>query len=112
MEDRLVSRLSLVVGLRVTNVDEPSLAAQVVEIVTEPIGVELPVVIKGDGTRYAEASDAVPPNEPSYLSDGYGGYGLGLYPLGEVVHRYKEILALPCSLEERAEDVHSPSRKW
>ena len=111
IEDRLVSHLSLAVGLRVSNGDEPSFPAQVAKIVSEPIGVKLPAVIKDDGTRDAKASDDVPPNEPSYFIGGYGGYGLIHYPLGEVVHHYKDILALLHSLGERGRDVHSPSSK-
>jgi len=54
MEDRLVSRFGLAVGLGMSNGGEPSLAAQIVEIVSEPIGIELPVVIKDDGTGTAK----------------------------------------------------------
>jgi len=57
--------------------------------------------------RYAY--DYVPPNEPSYFGSGYGGDGLDPYSLGEVVHRYKEILMLSPSLRKRAEDIYSLS---
>jgi len=112
MKDRLVGRLGLAIRLRVSNGGEPSLAAQVTEIVGEFIDVELSAVIEDDGTGNAEASDDVSPNKPSYFSGGYRGYGLDLYPLGEVVHSHKEVLALPHSPGERAEDVCSPSNEW
>ena len=107
MEDRLVGRLGLAVGLRVSNSSELSLAAQVVEIVREPTGVELPAVMKDDGTRDAEAGYDVLPNEPSHFSGGYRGYSLSLYPFGEVVDDHKKVLTLPHSLGERADDIHS-----
>jgi len=98
IEDRLVGRLGLAVGLGVSNGSEPSLVAQVAGTVNEPIGVKLYVVIKDNGTRDAEASDDVPPNKPPYFNGGYGGYGLGLYPLTEVIHCYKEIIGWPVAL--------------
>ena len=63
MEDRLVGHFGLAVDLRVRHSSEPSLAAQAAEIVREPTGIELPAVIKDNGT-----GNAVSPNEPSYLS--------------------------------------------
>jgi len=68
-------------------------------------------VIKDDGTGDAETIDDVPLNEPAYFGFGYRGNGLGLYPLGKVVDRHKEILTLPSSFGKRAEDIHSPSSK-
>ena len=65
MKDRLVSRLGLAVGLRVSNGGELRLVAQVVEIINEPIGVELSSIIEDDGMGDAEGSDDAPPNEPS-----------------------------------------------
>jgi len=67
MEDRLVGCFGLVVGLGMSNAGEPSLAASIIEIVSEPIGIELPVVTKYDSTGDATASDDIPPNEPSYF---------------------------------------------
>ena len=58
--------------------------------------------------RNAEAGDDVSPNELSYFSDGYEGYGLGFNSFGEVVHCHKKVLALPRSLMKRTEDIHSP----
>ena len=87
---------------------EPHLAAQVVEIVLEFTGIELPAIVKNDGANNTEASDNASSNEPSYLSDGYRGYGLGLYPFGEVVNCHKKVLTLPRSLWKRAEDIHTP----
>jgi len=109
IEDRLVGCLSFAVGVTMSNGGEPSLATQVVEIIDELIGVELSTVVEDGGTGDAEASDGVSPNKPSYFSSGYGGYSLGLYPLGEVVDCHKEVLAMLRSLGERAEDVHSLS---
>ena len=93
MEDRLISRLGLAVGLRMSHSSEPYLAAQVVEIVRELTSVELPAIIKNNGARNTEAGDNVSPNKPSYFSSGYRGYGFGLYPFGEVVDRNKKALA-------------------
>lgn len=107
MEDRLVSRLSLAVGLRMSHSSEPSLAAQVAEIVSKLTRVELSTVIKNDGTRDAEVGDDVPLNEPSHFSGGCRGYGLSLYAFAEVVDRHKKVLTLPYTLRERAEDIHS-----
>jgi len=112
VENRLVGRLSLAVGLRVSNGGEPSLATQIAEVVSEPIGIEVPAIIKDDGTGDAEASNDVLPNELSYFSGGDGGDSLSLNPLGEVVHCYKKILTPPHSFRERAEDIHSPSSEW
>jgi len=102
MEDRLVSRLSLAVGLRVSHSAELSLAAQAVEIVCEPTSVDMPAVIKDDGTRDAEVGDDVPPKEPLHFSGGYRGYSLDLYPFDKVVDRHKKVLTLPRSFRERA----------
>ena len=98
MEDRFIGCLGLAVGLRVCHSSEPSLTTQVAEIVSELIGVELLAVIKNDGTRDVEAGDDVPSNEPSHFSGGYRGYGLSLYPFGEVVDRHKKILTCPVTL--------------
>jgi len=75
-------------------------------------GVELPAVVENYGTRDADTSDNVLPNELTYFSGGYGGNTLGLYPFGEVVHCYEEVLTLPHSLGERAEDIHSLCGEW
>ena len=107
MEDRLVSRFGLAVGLGMSNGGEPSLTAQIAEIVDEPISIELPVVIKDDSMWDAKASDDVPPDELSCFGDGDGDDGFGLSPLGEVVYHYKEVLSLPRSLGERAKNIHS-----
>jgi len=72
----------------------------------------LHAIIKYDGVADAEASNDVSPNKPSSFSGGDGGDGLGLYPLGELVHYYKRILALPHNFGERAKDIHSPSSEW
>ena len=101
MENRLVSRLGLAVGLRVNHSSELSLVGQVAKIV-EPNGIELPTVIEDDGARNAEAGDDVPPNEPSYFSGGYRCYGLSLYPFGKVVGRHKKVLMLPRSFRGRS----------
>jgi len=50
MENGLIGCLGLVIGLGVSNSGESGLADQVAEIVGEPIGVELPTLIKDDGT--------------------------------------------------------------
>ena len=105
MEDRLVGRLGLAVGLRVSHSSEPSLAAQVAEIVRELTCVKLLAVVKNDGERNVEASDNVAPNERSNFSSGYGGHDLSLYPFGEVVDCHKKLLALPRSLRKRVEDI-------
>ena len=112
IENGLVGPLDLAVCLGVSNGGELGLAAQVTEIVGELIGIELPVIIKDDSTGDVEASDDVPPNEPSYFSSGDGSDGFGLYPLGKVVDRYKEILSLHYSLGERAENIHSLRGEW
>jgi len=101
MEDRLIGRFGLAIGMGMSNGGELSLATQIAKIVSVPIGIELPAVIKDDSTGDAEGSDDVLPNEPSYFGGGDGGDGFGLYPLGEVVYRYKEILSLHRSLGER-----------
>jgi len=75
VENRVVGRLNLPVGLKVSNGGELSWAAQIAEVVSEPIGIELPAVIKDDGTGDAKASNNVSPNECSYFS---GGDGLSL----------------------------------
>ena len=111
MEDRLIGGLDLAVGLRVSNSNKLRSAAQVVEMVHKLTGVKLPVVVKNDGARNAEASDNVSSNEPSYPNSGYRGYGLGLYPFCEVVNHYKKVLTLPHSLAKRAEEIHSPCGK-
>jgi len=108
MEDRLIGGLSFAVGLGVSHSSEPRLATQVIKIVREFTSVELPAIVKNDGTRDAEAGDGVSPNGLSYLSGGYRGNNLSLYPFGEVVNRHKKVLVLPCSLGERAEDIHTP----
>jgi len=108
MEDGLVGCLGLAIGLKVSHSGEPSLAAQVAEIVREPTGVELLAVIKDDGTRDSKASDNVPSNEPSHFSGGYRGYNLDLYPFGKIVDRHKKVLMLPHSFGKTAEDIHSP----
>ena len=87
MEDRLVGRFGLDVGLGISNGGEPGLAAQITKIVGELIDIELPAVIKDHDVGDAQASDDVLPNEPSYFGGGDGGDGLSLYPLGEVVYR-------------------------
>ena len=112
MEDIFISCLGLAVGLGVWHGSEARLAAQVTEVVHEFTSVELSTVIKNYGTRDAEAGDDVPPNELSYFGGGDGGVGFGLYQLGEVVYRYKEILSLPRSLGKRAENIHSPCGEW
>jgi len=112
MENGFVGHLGLAVGMRVSDSGEPSLAAQVVEIVSESIGVELAAVVEDDGAGNAHTSDDVPPNEPSGLYGGYTGYGLSLFPLCEIVNHHKEVLTLPRILGERAEDIHSPSGEW
>jgi len=112
MEDRLIGRLGLTVGLKVCHRSETRLTNLVAEIVREFTGVKLPTVVKNYGTRNAKACDSVLPNELLYFSGGYGGYGLGLYPFGEVAYRYKKVLVLPYSLGERAEDIHSQCGEW
>ena len=112
MENRLVGCFSLAVRMGMSNDDELSLAAQITEIIGELIGIKLPTIIKDDSTGDAEASDDVPPNEPSYFGGGERGDGFSLYSPGEVVYHYKEILSLPCSLGERAENIYSPRREW
>jgi len=107
MEDRLIGYLGFAVGLRVSHSSELCLEAQVVEIVYELTGVELPAVIKDDGMRDAETGDDVPPNEPSYFNSGYRGYSLNLYLFGKVVDRHKKILTLSRSFEERVEDINA-----
>ena len=84
---------------------------RVTKIVCELTGVKLPAIIKNDGAMNAEAGDDVSPNKPSHFSGGYRGYGLSLYPFGEVVNRHKNIPALHRSLGERAENIHSPCGK-
>ena len=111
MEDRLIGGLGMAVGLRVSHSCELRFTVQVAKIVCEFTGVELPAVIKNDGARNAEVSDNILPNEPSCLSGSYKGYGLGLYPYGEVVNRHKKVLVLPRSLGERAEDIHTLCRE-
>ena len=109
MENRLVGPLGLAIRLRVSHGGEPSLAAQAIEIVHEPSGVEFPAITEDDGARNAEAGDDIPPNKPSYFSGGYRGYGLDLYPFDKVVDCHKKVLTLPRSFGERAEDTHTPS---
>ena len=109
MENRFVSCFRLTVGLRVGDGGEPGLAPQGAEIVGELSDVKLPAVIEDDGVGNAKANDDVLPYEPSYFSCGYGHDGFGLYPLGEVVDRHKEVFALPCCFRERFKDVHALS---
>jgi len=90
---------------------EASIAAQVTEVVYELAGVKLPTAVKNYGTRDAKVGDNVPPNELSHLCSGYGCYSLGLDPLGEVIHRHEEVLAVPRSLGKRAEGIHLPCRE-
>jgi len=59
MEDRLIGGLGLAIGMRVSHCNEPHLVAQIVAIVREFTGVELPAVVKNDGARNTEASDNV-----------------------------------------------------
>ena len=108
MKDGFIGRLGLTIGMGMCHGSETSLAAQVIEVVRELAGVKLPSVVKTYGVRDAKEGDGVPPNELSYLRGGYGCYSLGLDPFGEVIHRHKEVLALPRSLGKRVEDVHSP----
>ena len=96
----LVGRLGLTTGIRVGDHGEPGLAPQGAKIVDELIGVEWPAVIKDDGMGNVEASDDIPLDEPPHIGCGCGGNDLGLYPLSEVVDRYKEILTLAVALEK------------
>jgi len=93
----------------VDNGREPSLAPQSAEVVSELSSVELSATVENDGARNAEASDDVPPYEPSYFSRSCGGDGLGFYPLNEVVNSHKKILTLSHCFWQRSEDVHTPS---
>ena len=111
MENRLIDRLGLAIGLKVCNSSETSLATQVVEIVHEFTGVELPAIVEIYGARNAQAGDNVSSNKLLYFSSGCRGYSLDPYPFGEVVHLHKKVLTLPCSLGERAEDIHFPCGK-
>jgi len=109
MEDGFVGYLCLAVGLGVGNGAELSLAPQDAEVVSELSGIELSAIIENNGARNAEETDDVPPYETSYFGCSYGGDGFGLYPLGEVIDRHKEILALSCCFRKRSKDVHTPS---
>ena len=112
MEDRLIGRLGLAIGPRVSHSPEPHLIAQIGQIVCELAGIKLLVVMKDDGLWDAETGDDVSPNEPSYFSCSYRGYGLGFYSFGEVVDCHKKILTLPRSFGERTEDIHSLCGEW
>ena len=93
MENRLVGRLGLPIGLRVRHSCEPHLIAQIGQTVYELAGIKLSAVIKDNGPGDAETGDDVSPNEPPYLSSCYRGYSLGFYPLVEVIDCHDEILA-------------------
>ena len=69
MENGLVSRLGLTIGLKVDDGGEPSLIPQGTKIISELSSVELSTIIKDYGMGNAEMSDEVPPDEPSHLTE-------------------------------------------
>ena len=81
--------------------NEPGLTPQGAEVVCDLSGVELTPVIEDPSMRDAEAGDDVLPDEFSYFNSGNRSHCFDLYPLCEIIHGDKEVLALPSSLGKR-----------
>ena len=112
MKDNPVGCFGLAVGLKVSDGSEPGLAPEGAQVIYDLRGVKLAPVVKNHGTRDAEASNDILPNELLNLGHSNRGNSLSFYPLGKVIHRDKKALALTCGFGERAEYIHAPSSKW
>jgi len=91
---------------------ELSLTPQDVEVISDLCCVELPSIVEYHCSRNAKASDDIFSNKISDLDCNNIGNSLSLYPLCEVVHHDKEVLALTHVLGEGFKCVHAPSCKW
>jgi hypothetical protein len=77
----------------------------------EPLASEVGPVICDDGVGHTEPVDNVKEELDGLLGVGFGD-GFHLDPLGELVHRDKQVSETTRGLLERPDHVETPDREW
>jgi len=100
IEDNLVRRFSLNVGLHMSYRNESHLASKVDEVVGNLACIKLPTVVKDHCPRDIKMGNNVFPNKLSYLGSNDGCDSLCLYPFSKIIHNDKHIFVLAYGLRK------------
>jgi len=96
LQNNLDNSLGLAITLKVGDNSGSGLATILCKVVTELICVKLASVVKHYNKWYPKACYDILLNKLAHFSHYNTGYGLNLYPLGEVVNYNQKAFALPC----------------
>lgn len=100
-----IGQFSLFVALWIFDRSHSMLYAQSFNEAFNSFVYELCLIVVDQSVQDSKPANDILPNEFSYIYCRNGGYGLNLYPFGEVIYSYQEVSHLPFCWWEQAKYV-------